>query len=106
MRMTPTDLNSFDDPVLKDAVRRAWGTETAPAALRERIAAMGIGAAKMPAAAVMPTAAANRRGWVRILRHPNSIYGLAAAAMVLIGFAIAARLGDNGPRRPGESSDG
>jgi hypothetical protein len=97
--MTPTDPNSFDDPVLRGAVRRAWGSETAPAALRERVAAMGIGAAKAPASAVMPLAPRTRRGWGRVLRHPNSIYGMAAAAMVLIGFAIAARLGDAEPRR-------
>ena len=99
--MTPTDPNSFDDPVLKKAVRRAWGSETAPAALRERVAAMGIGAARAPVSGVMPAAARTRRSWGRILRHPNSIYGMAAAAMVLIGFAIAARLGNDSPPRVG-----
>lgn len=103
MRMTPTDPNSFDDAVLRGAVRRAWGSETAPAALRERVAAMGIGSAKALASAV--AAAPTPRNWARILRHPNSIYGMAAAAMVLLGFAIAARLGDNSPRRLGDGSD-
>src|SRR6478672_6849814 len=106
MRMTPTDPNSFDDPILRGAVRRAWGSETAPAALRERVAALGIGAARAPASEVIPAAPARRRRWVGALRHPYSIYGMAAAAMVLIGFAIAARLGDTGPRRPGDGSDG
>jgi hypothetical protein len=104
--MTPTDYDSFDDPVLKDAVRRAWGSETAPAALRERVVALGIGAAKAPLAAVTPAVAANRRGWWTMLRHPNSIYGLAAAAMIVIGFAIGARLNVDSPRRFGGGSDG
>jgi hypothetical protein len=103
--MTPTDPNSFDDPILREAVRRAWGGETAPSVLRERVAAMGIGAAKAPATAVMPAVVPARRGWAKVLRHPNSVYGMAAAAMVLIGFAIAARLGDDGPRQIGGGTD-
>src|SRR5688572_884517 len=35
--MTP-QRTKFDEPVLKAAVRRAWGRETAPVGLRQRVA--------------------------------------------------------------------
>ena len=84
---------TFDDPQLKAAVNRVWGTETAPAYLRERVAALGIGAARVPAAdVVMPGPLRRRAAWTWPLRHPRPLYGLAAAAMMVIGFGIAYQL--------------
>jgi hypothetical protein len=91
--MTTTDPNSFQDPDLKASLRRVWGTETAPAALRDRIAAMGIGAASAPAADVIaPAAAVRRPAWTWPLRHPRPLYGLAASLTMVIGFAVAYQL--------------
>ena len=95
--MAPIDPSSFDDPALKDAVRRAWGGEVAPAALRQRVEAMGIGAASAPASAVQRHGRPRRGGVGMMLRHPMAVYGLAAAAMVVIGFSLASRMNE-GPR--------
>ena len=97
--MSTTHPNSFEEPELKAAVRRVWGGETAPAALRERVQAMGIGAASAPAADITPVAAGQRQSWTWPLRYPRSVYGLAAAAMMVIGFAVAYQL-DQPPTRP------
>ena len=90
--MTPTDPNSFHDPELKLALRRVWTAETAPATLRERVQAMGIGAARARAADVMPAPARGRRAWAWPLRYPRPVYGLAAVVTTVIGFAIAYQL--------------
>lgn len=95
--MAPIEPNSFDNPALKDAVRRVWGGETAPAPLRQRVEAMGLGGAVGPAGPVLASGAVRRRGIGAAVRHPWSIYGLAAAAMVLVGFVLASRLNE-GPR--------
>src|SRR5687768_4056924 len=95
--MAPIDPNSFDDPTLKDAVRRVWGGEAAPAALRQRVEAMGIGTVSAPASAVLAGGGSRRAGWGTLFRHPMSVYGLAAAAMVVIGFGLASRMNE-GPK--------
>ena len=75
----------FDDPSLKQAVRQAWGSERAPEALRRRLSEL----------------LADERGGMRIAARPaaryprwwqgrfNPLYGLAAAAIVLLGFGIS-----------------
>jgi len=68
----------FEDPKLQAAVRRAWGGETAPAALRQRVQAM---------LASEPGVPAPRRF---VLWNP--LAGVAAAAVVLIAVGIAAHL--------------
>ena len=90
--MTTTDSDSFHDPELKASVRRVWGAETAPATLRERIQAMGIGAASAPAAGITPAPAARRPAWTWPLRHPRPLYALAASVMMALGFAVAYQL--------------
>ena len=90
--MTPTDPDTFHDPDLKASVRRVWGSETAPAALRERIAAMGFGAASAPVADITPAPAARRPAWNWSLRHPRPLYGLAASLMIVVGFTVAYQL--------------
>jgi len=90
--MATTDPNSFNDPDLKALVRRAWGTEAAPSALRDRIEAMGIGAGRARAAEITPAPALPASAWPWALRHPRPLYGLAAAVMMVIGFAVAYQL--------------
>jgi hypothetical protein len=90
--MTTTDPNSFHDPALKASVRRVWGAETAPTALRERIQAMGIGAASARAADITPAPAVRQATWSWPLRHPRPLYGVAAAIMVVVGFTVAYQL--------------
>jgi hypothetical protein len=95
--MTSTDPNSFSDPALKDAVRRVWGAQVAPRNLRDRVEAMGIGAATAPAADLTPSLSPQRRGWFRGLRHPRTLYSLAAAVALLIGFSVAYQLDQRSP---------
>ena len=90
--MATTDPNSFHDPDLKALICRAWGTEAAPVALRERIEAMGIGAGRARAAEITPAPALPASGWPWVLRHPRPLYGLAAAVTMVIGFAVAYQL--------------
>lgn len=68
----------FEDPKLKAAVRRAWGGETAPPALRERMRDL---------ISSEPDVAVRRRP---ILFNP--LFALAAAAVVAIVVGLAARL--------------
>src|SRR5881628_2649034 len=96
--MNTTSPNSFEDPELKAAVRRVWGGEVAPAALRERVQAIGIGAASAPAADVVPQPAARSAAWMWPLRYPRPLYALAAAVMIVVGFAIAYQLDQPGER--------
>jgi hypothetical protein len=82
MEPTEANLQSFDEPAFKSAVCRAWGDEQCPAALRERV---------MSAVAAVP-ATVRPSFW----QQPWLRYGLAAAAMMLIGFGIASRLDRSG----------
>jgi len=68
---------NFEDPGLKAAIRRIWGKETAPPALRARIAAAG---------SVRPPVAVPS---VWRIRRP--LYGVAAAAMVLVAVTLVFR---------------
>src|SRR4051794_7849014 len=91
--MTTTDPNSFHDPDLKASLCRVWGTEAAPAALGERVAARGTAAATDRAAAIPSVAPLTHRpAWTWPLRHPRPLYGLAASLMMVIGFAVAYQL--------------
>ena len=95
--MEPTDANltPFDDPGLMAAVRRAWGSEQAPQALRARVLALRStgteGRALAPAVIGTIRPDTIRPSW---WQRPGLRYGLAAAAMVLLGFGIAYRLDD------------
>jgi hypothetical protein len=94
MDSTDANLSSFDDPGLKAAVRRAWGHERATEALRARVFALA--AANRPLDSSAPTGAPAVITTIRpsVWQHPWLRYGLAAAAMVLIGFGVAYRLDD------------
>jgi hypothetical protein len=101
--MDPTDRNlAFDDPGLKAAVDRAWGSERAPASLRASVMALRsdsassitppaiLGTIRPDTTSPSPATIARPAWWQRpILR-----YGVAAAAMVLLGFGIAFKLDD------------
>jgi hypothetical protein len=102
--MTTTDPNSFHDPDLKAAVHRVWGNETAPAALRHRVYAMGIGAARGPVAGITPEPARGRPAWTWPLRHPRPLYALAAALTMVLGFTVAYQI--DRPATSSSSSSG
>lgn len=88
--MSDTKFPSFDDPGLKAAVGRAWGGETAPPQLRERLlAAASSGAARSVSAIPL----------IRRLRVP--LVGLAAAAIVV---AAVMPVFHPGPARPSNSN--
>jgi hypothetical protein len=114
--MSPAEGDTFDDPRLKAAVRRAWGSDHAPDGLRERSAAMsasagaGTGLAEasaplrlVPSAPVdRRTLAPARRRWKERFSAPVARYALAAAAMVVVGFGLAYQLDRPGRQiRPG-----
>src|SRR6188474_1526922 len=90
MVMEPTEpnLTPFDDPGLKAAVRRAWGAQQAPESLRARVMADRSAPAVIgtirPAPAPMGSPSFWQQPWLR--------YGFAAAAMVVVGFGLAAML--------------
>lgn len=65
------DKPQFDDPALQSAVKRALGNETAPRQLRERVERALAGERARP---------------VRLLRP---LAGVAAAAVLFIGFSVA-----------------
>jgi hypothetical protein len=74
--MSESEPDSFDDPGLKAAIRRAWGAEQCPLSLRDRVMTLckeSFGATASPA----------RIGW-----RGRRLYGLAAAAMVLIAVGV------------------
>lgn len=81
--------SEFDDPVLKSALKRACGGETAPPALRARVErALAVEAAK-----VRP-ASRNAFDWRR-----SPLVGLAAAAMIIVSFGfLFMRYQDDNPR--------
>jgi hypothetical protein len=76
--MAERESSDFDDPKLKAALRRAVRLERAPLELRGRVEALLAGEAPEPSAM--------RIGHWR--RHP--LLGLAAAAMILLCFGLAA----------------
>lgn len=80
----------FDDPALKTAVTRAWAGERAPDGLRRRVMELAAAQREEDRLRIVPAVAPASRGGV--WRHPWTRYGLAAAAMVAIGFGLASRL--------------
>ena len=75
MSQTPP-TSSFDDPGLKAALCRAWGNETAPRLLRERVAT------------AMHTASAAPEPGMALWRWRSPLYGLAAAAAVALAIGV------------------
>jgi hypothetical protein len=77
--MSDQSPTSFDDPVLKAAVKRVAGAESAPAALWARVErALAAEATSPPVRTLRPA-----RGW-----RSNPLVGLAAAAMLIIGIGL------------------
>lgn len=87
--MSETKLPSFDDPGLKAAIGRVWGRENAPAELRARVTASATGG---PAGAL----ATAPWGW----RFRVPLYGLAAAAIVVVAVLLVFRPGRPRPSSP------
>jgi hypothetical protein len=88
------DFESFNDPALRAAVRRAWADERAPAELRQRIAAL----APRHAAGL----SASRQTEPFSLRLRSALYGLAAAAVFVLAVGIVfseLKGGARGPNR-------
>jgi hypothetical protein len=78
----------FDDPMLKRALQRAVGKTPAPAALRDKVAAM---MATTPATSTLDRhaeAPKAERSWWRIPRIPARIAAAAAVMLVAVGFAF------------------
>jgi hypothetical protein len=90
-------VTSFEDPELKSAVRRAWGSEHAPADLRNRVLnALAADSVRDPNAAAVAESntlpdTRTRAFW----RRPAFGWAAAAAAVVLVGMglAVSGRLG-------------
>ena len=97
MERTETNHPSFDDTGLKAAVCRAWGEEHCPAAVRAGVmsAVEGVRAQTPNSPVVIATITPSTRP--SFWQQPWLRYGLAAAAMMVIGFGIASRL-DNSSR--------
>src|ERR1051326_750256 len=75
---------NFEDPTLKEALRRALGSETAPAGLRQRIAAMASSPVTMASSSDSPLTDASRNTRTRwSMRRVR----LAAAAIFLVAMA-------------------
>jgi hypothetical protein len=74
------EFASFNDPALRTAVRKVWGAEQAPFELRQRIAAL----VPSQARAKGP----QRQHEPLILRLRSPLYGLAAAASVLLAIGL------------------
>ena len=92
------DEREFDQPVLKDAVRRAWGGDVAPQRLRGRISHLIATASSID---IMPAEASARSRWQI---WTSRAYALAAAAVVIlaIGLLVLYYMGQFdalGPRR-------
>lgn len=75
----------FDDPVLKSAVKRAWGKETAPPQLRARVESA-------LAREVAKSATRAKYDWRR-----SPLVGLAAAAIILIAAGFIFNFYENAP---------
>jgi hypothetical protein len=83
----PTDT-SLDESQLKAAVRRAWGSERAPAELRQRVtnALAGEDLLSSNARPVISADTTSPAFW----RRPSFGWASAAAAAIVIGFGLAA----------------
>src|SRR5215213_3594813 len=79
--MEQDDLQ-FDDPGLKGAIQRAWGSDRAPQSLRGRISYL------VATAGSVDDAPAEARSVSTIDRWRSRAYGLAAAAIVIIGIGL------------------
>jgi hypothetical protein len=78
---------------LKAAVCRAWGEERCPEAVRSRVLAAAAGRDATAAPVVItPPESRDPSFW----QQPWLRYGLAAAAMMVIGFGLASRLDNSG----------
>jgi hypothetical protein len=75
--MSEQSPSSFDDPVLKSALKRAVGPEAAPPALRTRVERA------LQSEAMAPLKRARPAGW-----RNSPLVGLAAAAMLIIGIGL------------------
>ncbi len=77
-------MSNFDDPVLKQAVRRAWGDEKAPAGLAARCRAAMAEELSGPLHLNQPDTGLNTRMW----GHARSWGGWAMAALVLLTVGL------------------
>src|SRR5437763_9944394 len=100
MGRTEPNFASFDEPGLKAAVRRAWGSEVAPESLRAKVSCLR--SDHVAASQVDPLPAVIGSIRPSFWQQPWLRYGFAAAAMMLLGFGIAYKLD---PTRSGRSSD-
>jgi hypothetical protein len=86
-------VTSFEDPELKAAVRSAWGSERAPAELRQRVmnalATEELLASNASIASDSPASVATT-SLPAFWRRPAFGWAAAAAAVVLVGFGLAA----------------
>jgi hypothetical protein len=86
--MRPEEAEQFDDPVLGSAVKKAYAHENAPAALRQWVASMLN--QPTPAATDDGSGAGGAGEPARLtLGRRNPLYGLAAAAILLLAVGIA-----------------
>lgn len=70
----PEQFEEFEDPGLKAAVCRAWGAERCPEAVRRRVMELGTSGRSQP-----------------VVFRLRPLFGLAAAALVLIGVGLSWR---------------
>jgi hypothetical protein len=91
MEPTEAQFQPFDDPGLKRAVGRAWGGERCPAAVRARVLS-AVAATRPPEGRSPAVIGAPLTTRPSFWHQPWLRYGLAAAAMMLLGFGIAWRL--------------
>src|SRR5438067_12056208 len=94
----PDSSDSFNDPDLKSAVRRAWAGERAPAELRGRVAAAITSDAGRAAQAPPPAEFVHDSAPVALRRVAqrgrSPLFSLAAAALLLLAVgAVVYRLG-------------
>ena len=85
--MAESEPESFNDPGLKSAVRKAWADERAPIALRRRLAE-----------AMTGRTSGGVTGSFWRVRWP--LYGLAAAALVVLCVGLVFRASRAGDDRP------
>lgn len=84
--MPDSELPSFDDPGLKTALRRALGTEKAPDTLRARVQEL---LAKSAVSAAAPALKMSEPMRVKRPIWRNPVWGLAAAALILVCIGLA-----------------
>jgi hypothetical protein len=93
--MPDSELPSFDDPALKAALRRALVTENAPKALRTR---MGQLLADPPVDSAPPPLRITPQSPIRRPFWRQPIWGLAAAAVILVCIGLFTIQFENGHR--------